>query len=82
MIAIIWPSPVSNPTTTNKVDTDVKNYEDSQSFATTIKHNHSKKLLCGKTTTTTQGNIKLHTRLCQQSPLTPKSPLKFPPYGK
>ena len=33
MIAIIWPSPVSNLTTTNKVDTDVKNDDDSQSFA-------------------------------------------------
>ena len=40
MIAIIWPSPVSNLTTTNKVDTDVKNNDDSQYYATPKKQNH------------------------------------------
>ena len=41
MIAIIWPSPISNLTTTNKVDTDVRNYDDSQYFETPRKHNQS-----------------------------------------
>ena len=34
------PSPVSNPTTANQVDTDVKNDDDTNSFATPRKHNH------------------------------------------
>ena len=68
MIAIILPSPVSNLTNTNKVDTDVKTDYDSQSFATPRKHNHISNSLCGKTTKTTQVHIKFHTRLCQHSP--------------
>ena len=39
MIYLIWTSPVSNLTTTNKVDTNINNNEDSQNFATPKKNN-------------------------------------------
>ena len=39
-IYINWTSPVSNLTTTNKVDTNINNDNNPQSFATPRKHNH------------------------------------------
>ena len=41
MIAIARPSHVSNPTTTEKVDTDVDKAGNSQSFKNPRKHKHS-----------------------------------------
>ena len=73
MIALICPSPVSNLTTTNKVDTDVRNDDNSQSFVPPRKHNHSATELCDKNNTTTHIQLKLHTNLFQRSPLTPNT---------
>ena len=53
MVYIIMPLPVSNLTTTNKVDTNVNNDDNSQSFSTPINHNHSATVLYDKHITTT-----------------------------
>ena len=63
MIDIIFPSPVSNLTTTNKVDTNVKNDYNSQSFSTPRNLNHSATELYGTHTRTTQVQIKVNPRL-------------------
>ena len=41
MIALIWPPPISNLITTNKLDTDIKINEDLQYFATLKEQNNS-----------------------------------------
>ena len=63
MIDLTWPSPVSNLFTTNKFDTYVNNDDDSQDFATPIKHNHSVTEFCDTNTKPTQVQIKAHPRL-------------------
>ena len=53
MVYIIMPLPVSNLTTTNKVDTNVNNDDNSQSFSTPINLNHSATVLYDTHITTT-----------------------------
>ena len=62
------PSPISNLITTVQVDTDVKNENDPQYFATSIKYNYSAPETRDTNTTTTQIQVNLYHSLCQQSP--------------
>ena len=82
MIALDKPSPVSNLTTKNEVDTDAKNDGYSQSFSDSRKHNHSATELCDTNTTNNQVQIKFHSHIYQQSPSTPITSLKLYPYVK
>ena len=75
-------SPVSNITTTNQVDTDVKNDEDIHYFATPRKHNHSTPSISDKNTTTTRVQYDFNPPLSQQSPSTPTTSIKLPTSGK
>ena len=59
-IAIIWPSSVSNLTTKNKVDTDVNNNDNLQSFGTPRKNNNIDKELFDTNTPTTQSQLKVN----------------------
>ena len=81
MIDLVWTSPISNPTTTNKVDTDIKNSEDSQYFQPPPQKNNATELR-DKNTKTTRVHIKVHIFLLQQSPLTTTTSLKIPPSVK
>ena len=60
MIALNQPSPVSNLIPTNKVDTDVNNDDNFQSFVNHRKHNHSATKICDANATTTQVQLKFH----------------------
>ena len=82
MVDFNWPELVSNLTTTNEVDDDVKKDDGSQSFENTIKQNHSANKICDTNTTTTQVQIKFHSHLCQQITSTTTTSLTLPPYGK
>ena len=53
MVAPNWPSPVSNLTSTNQVDTDINNDDDSQSFVPLRKHNKSATVINGTNRTPT-----------------------------
>ena len=63
MIFLTQTSPVSNLTTTDKVDTDVNKNDDSRPFDTPIKHNHSASKLCDKNNMNTQVHPKVYPRL-------------------
>ena len=71
-------SPVSNPTTTNQVDTDFKNYYDTQYFATLRKYNHVTPEIPDTTTTMTPFQPTVHSRLRQTSASNPTTSLKLP----
>ena len=76
------PSPVSNQTTINKVDTGVNTYGKTQYFATPQKHNHSTPEICNTNTTNTQVQPNFYAHIFQQGHSTPTTSLKLPPYGK
>ena len=82
MIKLNKASPVSNLITTNQVDTDVNNDDDSQYFATPQKRNHSATEICDTNNKTAQVQIKLNHHLCQLSPSTLPKSLKPPTSGK
>ena len=82
MIALNQPSPVSNLITTNKVDTDVNNDDDSQSFETPRKHNHSDTEINDTNNITSKVHLKLHQIIYQEIPSTTTRSLKLPPSGK
>ena len=65
------PSPVSNLTTTNHVDNDANNDEDSQYFEIHQKHNHIATEIHDTNNTTSLVQIKVHPRIFQWSPSTP-----------
>ena len=81
-IAITRPSPKSKLTTIDNFDTDVNNNDDSQSFVTPRKHNHSATELRDRNNTTTLVQLKPYPRLFQHSPYTPTASLKIPPSRK
>ena len=64
MISILLNSPVSNLTTTNNIDNDIKNDDNSQSFATIRKHSHIPNKLSDTNTPNTQVQLKLHPIPC------------------
>ena len=63
MVDFVRTSPVSNLTTTNKVDTDGDHDYGSQYFSTTRNQNKSPTGLHDKNNTTTQFHINVHPRL-------------------
>ena len=67
MISPNRPSTVSKPTTKNQVDTDVNIDDDSNYFSTPIKYNHSSTEICDTHNASTQGHIKVHPHLRNQS---------------
>ena len=73
MIYLVRTSTVFKLTTTSKFDTDAKYYYDSLTFVTPIKHNFSGTELCDKNTPTTQVQLKVDSRQCQQSNSTQKT---------
>ena len=78
MISLNEPPPLSNLTTTNQADTDVKNDIDSQYFATPIKRNHRTTEIRYTNTKTTRVRLKFQfPRLYQQIPSTPTTSLKL-----
>ena len=66
MISINCPSPVSNMTTKNNIDTDSNNDDNSHYFTTPKQHNHNATEICDATTTTTNVQPKVHPRLFQR----------------
>ena len=82
MIAYNQPSPVSNPTTTYQVDTDVNNDGYTNYYATPRKQNYCTPEINDTNTKTNQVQPTLHPRLLEQSHSTPTAPLKLTPSGK
>ena len=82
IIATIWTTTLSNLTTTNKDDTDVKNDDNSESFANPRENNHSATELSDNNTKISQVKIEFNPLQCQQISLTQTTALKLPPYGK
>ena len=81
LIAHNQPSPVSNLTTTNQVDTDVNNYGNTQYFATPRRYNHSTPEIRGTNTTITQVQPNVHPRICQRIHATVTTSSKLLSYG-
>ena len=81
MIAYNQPSPVSNPTNTDQVDTDFKNDGYTNYFATTIEQNHCTPEINDTITTTTQVQPNLYPHLLEHNHSTPTAPLKLNPSG-
>ena len=76
------PSPVPNLTTTNQVDTDNNNDDDTNYVATPIKHNHSTPEITETTATANMVQDAVNSRLFQMSPSTSTTSLKLSPYVK
>ena len=82
IIACDKPLTVSNLTTKNTINTDINNDGDTQSFVTSIKHNHTTPWINDKNNTTTQVQTNVHNPQCHQSNSTPTKSLKIPSSGK
>ena len=76
------PSPISNLTTTNQVDTGVNNDDDTKSFVTSRKHYHRTPEICDKNITTNQVQPNLNSRPYQRSLSTPTTSFKLSSSGK
>ena len=82
IIATIWTTTLSNLTTTNKDDTDVKNDDNSESFANPRENNHSATELSDTNTTTDWVKLEFNPCQHQNSTLNQTTPLKLSPSGR
>ena len=81
IIACKKPSPVSNLTATDQVDTDVNNNDDTQYFATPIKQNNKTSDIRDTNNKTTPDHPSVHSHLFQRSPSTQTTSVKLCLHG-
>ena len=82
VIAHKKPSPVSNLTTTDQVDTDSNNDDTTQYLVIPIRQNNSTTEIPETTTTTTPVQPNVYYHLCKISSSTSTTSLKLYPYEK